>query len=59
MKKNEVIYDENLRNDVSEFEKRLIELINGAEPKTPDEIEMLKEIQEAKKNGQIIDIPGM
>ena len=59
MKKEEVIYDENLKNDTSDSEKRLIELINGAAPTTPDEIEMVKEIQEAKKNGQIIDIPGM
>lgn len=59
MKKEEVIYDENLNNEISDSEKRLIELINGAEPKTPDEIEMVKEIQEAKKNGQIINIPGM
>ena len=59
MKKEDVIYDKNIRNDISDAEKRLIELINGAEPKTPEEIEMAKEIEEAKKNGQIIDIPGM
>ena len=59
MKKEDVIYDKNIRNDISDAEKRLIELINGAEPQTPEEIEMVKEIEEAKKNGQIIDIPGM
>jgi len=59
MKKIVIEYDPAMKSDTSDSEKRLIELINGAEPKTPEEIEMVKEIQEAKKNGQIIDIPGM
>ena len=59
MNKIEINHDGTLKSDLSDSEKRLIELINGAEPKTPDEIKMVKEIQEAKKNGQIISIPGM
>ncbi len=59
MKKITINHDGTLKNDTSDAEKRLIELINGAEPKTPDEVEMVKEIQEAKAKGQEISIPGM
>lgn len=38
-------------------EKRLIELINGAEPKNESEKKTVREIKEIKKNGGIVDIP--
>ena len=59
MKKIKIHYDPAMKSDTSDAEKRLIELINGAAPKTPEEIELVKEIEEAKKNGNIIEIPGM
>jgi len=50
-------YDGQIENDVSPAQRRLIQLINGAKPETPEEEKMVKEIKEAKEKGQIIYIP--
>ena len=52
------IYKTKIESDTSDAEKRLIELINGAEPKDDDERAMVKEIEQAKKEGKIIYIPS-
>ena len=51
-------YNGKIDNDVSPAERRLIALINGAKPETPEEEQMVKEIEEAKKKGQVIYIPS-
>jgi hypothetical protein len=57
-KKNEIVNDRVPSNDMSPKERRLMELINGAEPKDEDEIQMVKEIQEIKDKGHIVWIPS-
>jgi hypothetical protein len=67
MKKNtkEVLEDQTFiimnnkpNNDMSPKERRLMELINGAESIDDDEREMAKEIQEIKDKGHIVWIPS-
>lgn len=43
---------------MSPKEIRLMELINGAEPKDDSEKQMVKEIQEIKDKGQMVWIPS-
>ena len=45
-------------NDMSPKERRLMELINGAEPKDEIEVQMVKEIKEIKDKGHIVWIPS-
>lgn len=59
MKKDIEIVNDGIPANVSDAEMRLMELINGANPITPAEIEMVNEISKAKAAGRIIDIPGM
>ena len=57
--KDDLVYDGKAQNDMSDAEKRLLELIAGAEPQNESEVQMVKEIEEIKKSGKIIDIPPM
>lgn len=57
--KDDIVYDGKAQNDMSDAEKRLLELIAGAEPQNESEVQMVKEIEEIKKSGKIIDIPPM
>lgn len=43
--------------ETAESEKRLVALINGAEPKDEDEKEIAEQIKEIIKKGQITYIP--
>lgn len=54
----EVVVDNKPNSGMSPKEKRLLELINGAEPKNDQEIEIAKNIQEIKDKGQMIWIPS-
>ena len=53
-----VIVDNKPNGDISPKERKLMELINGAEPKDESEIQMIKEIQEIKDKGHIVWIPS-
>ncbi len=57
-KEIEIVNDRIPSNDMSPQERRLMELINGAEPKDEDEKQMVKEIQEIKDKGHIVWIPS-
>jgi hypothetical protein len=57
--KYEIVYDGKTSNDMSEAEKRLLELIAGETPVNDSERQMVKEIEDALKEGKSIDIPGM
>jgi len=57
-KKIEIVYDGTPNNDMSPKERRLMELINGAEPKNESERQMVKEIQDIKDKGQVVWIPS-
>ena len=57
-KKIEIVNDGTPNNDMSPKERRLMELINGAEPIDDDEREMAKEIQEIKDRGHVVWIPS-
>lgn len=53
-----VIVDNKPNSDMSPKERRLMELINGAEPKDESEKQMVKEIQDIKDKGQVVWIPS-
>jgi hypothetical protein len=55
----DIVYDNSTSNDMSDEEKRLLELIGGAEPQNESEIAMVKEFEEMRKKGIIIEIPPM
>lgn len=55
----EIDYDGSISNDMSDSEKRVLELIYGAKPQNESEIAMVKEFEEMRKNGIVIDIPQM
>jgi hypothetical protein len=55
---SKVVIDNKPNNDMSPKERRLMELINGAEPKDESEIQMVKEIQEIKAKGHVVWIPS-
>ena len=57
-KTNDIIIDNKSNSDMSPKERRLMELINGAEPKDDSEKQMVKEIQEIKDKGQVVWIPS-
>ena len=57
-KTNDIIIDNKPNSDISPKERRLMELINGAEPKDENEIQMVKEIQEIKAKGHVVWIPS-
>lgn len=57
--KYEIVYDGKTNSDISDAEKRLLELIAGETPVNDSERQMVKEIEEARKAGKTIDIPGM
>jgi bisphosphoglycerate-independent phosphoglycerate mutase (AlkP superfamily) len=57
-KTNDIIIDNKPNSDMSPKERRLMELINGAEPKDENEIQMVKEIQEIKAKGPVVWIPS-
>ncbi len=52
-----IIIDNKLNSNMSPKERRLKELINGAEPKDESEKQMVKEIQEIKDKGHVVWIP--
>jgi hypothetical protein len=57
-KSNDIIIDNKSNSDMSPKERRLMELINGAEPKDESEKQMVKEIQEIKDKGHVVWIPS-
>ncbi len=57
-KKYDIIVDNKPNSDMSPKERRLMELINGAEPKNESERQMVKEIQDIKDKGQVVWIPS-
>ena len=57
-KTNDIIIDNKPNSDMSPKERRLMELINGAEPKDESKKQMVKEIQEIKDKGQVVWIPS-
>ena len=54
----DIIIDNKPNSDMSPKERRLMELINGDEPKDDSEKQMVKEIQEIKDKGQVVWIPS-
>ncbi len=54
----DIIIDSKPNNEISPKERRLMELINGAEPKDESEKQMAKEIQEIKDKGYVVWIPS-
>ena len=52
------IYQSKIESDTSDATKRLMALVNGAAPETEEEEEMVKEIEAARKKGQVIYIPS-
>ena len=54
----DIIIDNKPNNDMSPKERRLMELINGAEPMDESEKQMVKEIQEIKDKGHVVWIPS-
>jgi len=57
-KTNDIIIDNKPNSDMSPKERRLMELINGAEPKDDSEKQKVKEIQEIKDKGHVVWIPS-
>lgn len=55
----DIVYDNSTANDMSDAEKRLLDLIYGAKPETESEIAMVKEFEEMRKKGIVIEIPQM
>jgi hypothetical protein len=57
-KTNDIIIDNKLNSDMSQKERRLMELINGAEPKDEAEKKIVKEIKEIEAKGDVVWIPS-
>jgi hypothetical protein len=57
-KANDIIIDNKPYNDMSPKERRLMELINGAEPKDDSEKQIVKEIKEIEAKGDVVWIPS-
>ena len=55
----EIDYDGSTDNDISDAERRLLDLIYGAKPENESEIAMVKEFEEMRKKGIVIEIPQM
>ncbi len=49
-----IIMDNKPNSDMSQDELRVIELINGAEPRDENERQMIKEIKRMDANGKIV-----
>lgn len=43
--------------DISEKERRLMDLINGAKPRNEEEEKMVREIKDIEERGGSVDIP--
>jgi hypothetical protein len=54
----DIIIDNKPNCDMPPKERRLMELINGAEPMDESEKQMVKEIQEIKDKGHVVWIPS-
>ena len=54
----DIIIDNKPNSDMSPKERRLMELINGAEPKDESEKQIVNEIKEIKDKGQVVWIPS-
>jgi hypothetical protein len=54
----DIIIDNKPNNDMSPKERRLMELINGAEPKDEAEKQIVKEIKEIEAKGDVVWIPS-
>jgi hypothetical protein len=54
----DIIIDNKPNSDMPPKERRLMELINGAEPMDESEKQMVKEIQEIKDKGHVVWIPS-
>ena len=54
----DIIIDNKPNSDMSPKERRLMELINGVEPKDESEKQMVKEIQEIEAKGDVVWIPS-
>ena len=57
-KTNDIIIDNKPNSDMSPKERRLMELINGAEPKDEAEKQIIKEIKEIEAKGDVVWIPS-
>ena len=53
-----IIIDNKPNSDMSPKERRLMELINGAEPNEDDEKQIVKEIKEIEAKGHVVWIPS-
>ena len=53
-----IIIDNKPNSDMSPKERRLMELINGAEPKDESEKQIVKEIKEIEAKGGVVWIPS-
>jgi bisphosphoglycerate-independent phosphoglycerate mutase (AlkP superfamily) len=54
----DIIIDNKPNSDMSPKERRLMELINGAEPKDDSEKKIVKEIKEIEAKGDVVWIPS-
>jgi hypothetical protein len=54
----DIIIDNKPNSDMSPKERRLMELINGAEPKDDSEKQIVKEIKEIEAKGDVVWIPS-
>ena len=57
-KSNDIIIDNKPNSDMSPKERRLMELINGDEPKDESEKQIVKEIKEIEAKGDVVWIPS-
>ena len=57
-KSNDIIIDNKPNSDMPPKERRLMDLINGAEPKDESEKQMVKEIKEIESKGGVVWIPS-
>ena len=57
-KTNDIIIDNKPNNDMPPKERRLMELINGAEPNNEAEKQIVKEIKEIEAKGDVVWIPS-
>ena len=54
----DIIIDNKPNSDMSPKERRLMELVNGAEPKDDSEKQIVKEINEIEAKGDVVWIPS-
>jgi predicted transcriptional regulator len=58
MEKNDLIYDGVPKDTLSDSEKRLMALINGDKPRDANEEAIVRDIENDRKKGYILDIPS-